>query len=151
MYIHIVFQDEWKRTRLQPTSSLIAMPWIWQKVENIASKVHLQYGFDFCIRKEKVTTRQHLNQTRSFHYQQWATRHFIIKVTTKPNFRACQIYFQNHTSHLKTSNLSKKKDKHFLAYIMYMYKRRRQWPVTDIGDWPIVNASSRNKKKPDSF
>ena len=27
------------------------------------------------------------------------------------------------------------------------YERIRQWPVTDIGGWPLVNESSRNKIK----
>ena len=29
----------------------------------------------------------------------------------------------------------------------HTYERIRQWPVTDIGGWPLVNEWSRNKKK----
>ena len=36
---------------------------------------------------------------------------------------------------------------HNYAGICGVYERIRQWPVTDIGGRPLVNESSRNKKK----
>ena len=71
------------------------------------------------------------------------------KIETKLNLsnlntkiiRKCHIFCHRHEYYLNFIQ------RIMLTYIIYVYKRICQWPVTDIGGWPLVNELLRNKKK----